>query len=349
MYNHLRLVDLRCAPDFLQFMTGSTEARHFNVLRIGKGMLTKSSADKAKMRGEYRFFHIVPEAMKRFLIPTFGFVEEADRARYSMEHLVVPDLALQVIHHALSRENYATVVDRFFVYAGERARRRVGREAVRNAGRAAYLAKMHRRIAELLELSEGVKLDAVLSVAGPLGGIRQMEQRATALIESALARDRSDELAVSHGDPCFSNILFDRRTSLLRLIDPRGSETLEAAEMHPLYDVAKFSHSILGRYDFVNSGLFACALHESLGLRLEFPHGTIPDEARILFEKRLAEENGDLWVVRAYELSLFMSMLPLHADQPLKLVGFALVASDLIQSLEAAMKRGHRIETCTGG
>ena len=61
------------------------------------------------------------------------------------------------------------------------------------------------------------------------------------------------------------------------------------------------------------------------------------------------DEGGDLWVVRAYELSLFMSMLPLHADQPLKLVGFSLVAADLIQSLEAAAKRGHRFETCKGG
>ena len=42
--------------------------------------------------------------------------------------------------------------------------------------------------------------------------------------------------------------------------------------------------------------------------------------------------------VRAVELSLFLSMLPLHADHPDKLMGFALIAGQILDEL--APRRG---------
>ena len=53
-----------------------------------------------------------------------------------------------------------------------------------------------------------------------------------------------------------------------------------------------------------------------------------------LFRQRLAGAGYDLGAVRAVELSLFLSMLPLHADHPDKLLGFALIAGHILDELE---------------
>ena len=45
MLDHLGLVDLRRADELLRFFTGSTEARHFNALKVEAGVVTKSSVD----------------------------------------------------------------------------------------------------------------------------------------------------------------------------------------------------------------------------------------------------------------------------------------------------------------
>lgn len=334
MFDHLEVIDLRSARNFLRFITGSTEARHFNQLDSTDGVLTKSSTDIAKMRAEYAFFHAVPEEMKRFLVPTFGFVEDGHKACYSMEHLVVPDVALQAVHHALSPPNYETLIGQFFAFWQARATRKIGKAAVRDVGADQILGKMTRRLADLRRMREGQRIDCLLSAARPGGGLDDMEARANALINHALDLDPSDSLAVSHGDPCFSNMLFDRRTALFRLIDPRGSETAEGAEMHPLYDLAKFSHSVLGNYDFVNSDLFTCTVDEGLDIAFSLEGGGTPEAAREVFRQRVADAGINLWIMRAYELSLFLSMLPLHRDHPRKLLGFAMIASGLIDELE---------------
>lgn len=339
MYDHLELLDLRVARNFLKFMTGSTEARHFNALKIQDGVLTKTSSDIAKLKGEHGFFHAVPEQMKRFLIPTFDYTETSTRASYSMEHLVVPDAALQVVHHALSPENFETLIDRFFDFCAARATRAVGAQQVREVGRKQILDKMTARLETLRSMEEGERLNALLRDGGPMGDLAAMEARSTALINTALEQDTSDAVAVSHGDPCFSNILFDRRTGLFRLIDPRGSETPGDAEMHPLYDIAKFSHSILGNYDFVNSDLFDVVVDDQLTFRFSIDGQGTPATARTAFKARLEQTGLNLWVVRAYELSLFMSMLPLHSDHPRKLLGFAMIACQLIEYLENTAPR----------
>ena len=335
MLDHFGFVDLRRPEAFLAFMGDATEARHFNTTARVGAVFRKTSANRVKMAREYGFFHVVPERLKTFLLPTFDFAEDEERAGYSMERLNVPDAALQFIHFAFDERSFATLVDRFFDFIAARPMEEVGAPAVRDLATRDILGKMNERLAECLASDTGRQLDRVLEASGPLGGLRAMQGRADALVREAIRRDQSSALAVGHGDPCFSNILFDRRIGMFRLIDPRGARTLDEAWMHPLYDLAKFSHSAMGGYDFVNNDLFDCALDESLALQLTLDNGGPPPWGRDILKERI-EDEYPLFVVRAYELSLFMSMLPLHMDHPRKLAGFALIAARLIQDLEAA-------------
>ena len=160
-----------------------------------------------------------------------------------------------------------------------------------------------------------------------------MQAAARPFIEKALEQFPDPHLVFGHGDPCFSNILFDKRLGLMRLIDPRGATSFETGLMHPLYDIAKFSHSVPGGYDFINNALFTCNLTDRLALEGVPDAGGPPAWAQEAFRNRLNKAGIDVAAVRAVELSLFLSMLPLHSDRPSKLAGFALTASAILDDL----------------
>jgi hypothetical protein len=332
--NDMDLVDLRNVEAFLGYMTGATETRHFNKMAQTPGVMRKTSADIAKMRGEYTYFHVVPEPMKRFLLPTFDYVEGTNSASYAMEKLSVPDAAIQMVHHAFDAASFGTLLDAFFAFVGSRGQKTVGAPVARDAARREILGKMNMRLDAFAGTEQGRRVDALMTAGGPHGGLNAMRRRATALIEAAIDADTSNTLAIGHGDPCLSNILFHRDIGLFRLIDPRGAQTLDAAWMHPLYDLAKFSHSILGGYDFINNGLFECQLDTNLGLVLKLERGGTPEWAQAAFLHELSVRGISARVMRAYELSLFLSMLPLHHDNPRKLPAFCLTACTIMDELE---------------
>lgn len=331
--DYVNFIDLRHPLSLVQFLTNSTETRHFNMTTIDKGIFRKTSQDVEKMRKEYKFFHAAPEQMKPYLQPTFDYWEADGYAGYSMEHLMVPDAAIQFVQGSFHESEFEGFVDTFFRFLETRKPGAIDKGAVADSANALFLQKMFDRLDMFLDTEQGKRLNTILDVSGRCGNLMQLRQRSEALIRKAIRIDRTERLVFGHGDPCFSNILYDRRIGLMRLIDPRGADALEDGMMHPVYDVAKFSHSVLGGYDFVNNDLFSCVLDKSQNLALQLDVAPKP-WARQIFTSKLDAAGYDYFVVRAAELSLFMSMLPLHIDQDGKLVGFALIATNIIEELE---------------
>ncbi|MEM9045664.1 MAG: hypothetical protein AAGC81_13315 [Pseudomonadota bacterium] len=330
----VEFVDLRKPEALRLFLSGATEPRAFNDLSVDRGIFVKSSTDVEKMKAEHDFSNLAPPEMRRFLLPTFGYEERDGVASYRMEHLRIPDAALQFVLGTLSTEHFEQLLDQFFDFIRSRSREDVGRKAVRECGTVQILDKMDKRLRAFADTKEHANLDAMLQAGGFREGMQGLERRATTLIRTALDEHDSSYLAFSHGDPCLSNILFDRRIGLIRLIDPRGASTREDALMHPLYDIAKLAHSICGGYDFINNALFSVEVDADLRLELVQNRGGAPSWVAEIFRSRLSAEGWDFAQVRAVEASLFLSMLPLHREHPRKLLGFALTASKIIEELE---------------
>ena len=99
-----------------------------------------------------------------------------------------------------------------------------------------------------------------------------------------------------------------------------------------LDDVAKLSHSVCGSYDFFNNALFDVRIGEDFSPELELPF----ENARYIniFRRKLEESGFDYLSVRIYEVSLFLSMLPLHMDNPLKVLAFILNAKKILEEIE---------------
>ena len=140
------------------------------------------------------------------------------------------------------------------------------------------------------------------------------------------------EFVIGHGDPCFANAMYNKSTQTLKFIDPKGALTEEQLWTNPYYDIAKLSHSVCGRYDFFNNALFDIKIDSDFRYSLEIPF----DNSKYveIFKRKVVENGFDYLSVRIYEASLFLSMLPLHIDNPHKVFGFILNARNILEEIE---------------
>ena len=102
--------------------------------------------------------------------------------------------------------------------------------------------------------------------------------------------------------------------------------------MNPYYDIAKLSHSVCGCYDYFNSDQYEIVINDDLKFELKMD---CDNERYIAIFNEYLEKNGlDKRLIRLYEASLFLSMLPLHIDREKKVLGFILNAIRIMDGLE---------------
>ncbi len=320
---------------FVRYLSGSFYTRAFNAIQQSGRTIVKRSADRTKMKREHDYWYQLPPALQRFVVQPYGLEDDGTTAAYSMERLNMPDMAVLWVHgpEAVSVDALGDLLDVVFDWFADRPVRQDS-SAARAKAEELYLHKLDRRMADLLALEAGQHLDRLVREGTKTDGLMALTERYKRLLEAEWARSGpGDTVAVMHGDLCFSNILFDKRSRLVRFIDPRGATTEDELYSHPYYDVAKLSHSVLGAYDFVNNGLFEVLVGDDLQLELRVERPPV-DTRQELFLQRVAAAGFDPVLMRLYEASLFLSMLPLHAEDPRKLLGFVLTALQILDEVE---------------
>jgi hypothetical protein len=332
--NSIGFVDLRDYAAFIEYLTSNFEVRHFNAIDSSDPYtIRKRSRDKVKLRREYDYFSLLPEHLQRFFVRPFGFEDSGQWASYRMERLLLPDMAIQWIHGSLTVEEFDRFLDQVFHFIEERPRRSVGVDEVKACADGLYLRKLDDRMAALRTTPFYPKLEQLLS-SRTRGGLEALVGRFKHLYGS-LKRAWRGELVLGHGDLCFPNILYGKSARIMKLIDPRGAANVAELFTDPYYDIAKLSHSILGGYDYINNGLFSVGVNGDLHLELQLELGDhATEQAR--FRAVLGDRGFDERLSRLYEASLFLSMLPLHADVPRKVAAFALTAGAILDELEAS-------------
>ncbi|RYZ92201.1 MAG: hypothetical protein EOP06_04965 [Proteobacteria bacterium] len=188
------------------------------------------------------------------------------------------------------------------------------------------------RANQLSETSDGQKLLTMMIAVGL--SFEDLIERYKAQYKKHRQLFASRFLAVGHGDPCLSNILYDQQHMILKLIDPRGAREESELWTHPLYDYCKLSHSINGDYDFINHGLFNVTLNATNEFKLSVKAPRELHELKRVFEEYLLAHGEDLRAIKIGECSLFLSMIPLHIDHPNKALAFVLNAQKLLKEIE---------------
>jgi len=335
--DRLHLIDTRDERALMDFLAGQFDARHFNAIEYDNFVVTKRSRDRAKLRREFNFYQHVPPRMQMFLVQPFDFEDNGTLASYRMERLSIPDMALQWVHGAFEATDFERFLSRVFFFLSTRPTRPAPAATLAGVRRALYVDKVITRTNTLRQTAEFAALEPLVQSA--CGGLDVLVRRYVDLYDQMESRFPQMDLAIGHGDPCFSNILYSKSSQFLKLIDPRGADSAEALFTDPYYDVAKLSHSILGHYDFINLGKFDIGVDDRLSLALTLADP--PDTwAGPMFRTALRAAGFDPLITRLCEASLFISMTPLHIDRPLKVLGFIINASKILDDVSSGKEGG---------
>ena len=331
-------MDLSVRANFLTFITGGFDARFFNALAGDEYTVTKRSTKKEKIKAEYQFYYLLPEMMKMWFVMPYDYKEDADGASYTMERFHMTDIAIRFVHGAVDEEELKDILDKLFYFINLRATKEVSSDVGKAVAKELYIDKLAARMEELKKYKEYEQFDSMIKMGTSYDGIADVVSKYEKLYEKlAMANNRNyGKLAVGHGDLCFSNILYSKEAEILKLIDPKGALQEEELYTDPYYDLAKLSHSICGCYDFFNSGLYEISIKRDL--KLDLTIDTDNTSYKEIFKSYLQENGYNYALVRLYEASLFLSMLPYHMDQPGKVFGFLLNAIKILDEVETCTK-----------
>ena len=327
----IRLLDLSNVGTMQEVLSGQFDTRHFNSVQRQDYIVVKRSRDRAKMRSEYELYAHVPPEFQMFLVQPFDFRDDGQTASYRMERVALPDMALQWVNGAFTKPEFEAFLRHFFYFVSVRPARACTSTEAAAEQQHLYVDKVVSRTQDLKAMPEYGELGPLMQLA--FGGLDSLVARYLDLLQRMKGKRASKRLVIGHGDPCFSNILYSKTGQSLKLIDPRGVPPNGDPYTDEYYDIAKLSHSVCGRYDFLNQEKFTIVLGDDLIPKLALDTH-YPDWATELFEQIISEAGYDLDLARTYECSLFISMLPLHIDKPKKVLAFALNAAELLDTLE---------------
>jgi hypothetical protein len=296
--------------------------RYFNDVSVDarRGVIRKTSTQTRKFRDEINWYVRLPRELAYLAPRVIDYRSEGDAPFIELEFYGYPTLNDLFLHGDVSAgvwdqilEALAHVLEAFAAY------RLVPSEsdALRDAMREMYSVKTRDRLAQLGAdaafepfLQEQVRING-LTVAGLPVVLAQLDTTA-----ERIGLYHAPHFSLIHGDLCLSNILYDRRHGIVRLIDPRGGFGRFDLYGDPRYDLAKLSHSVLGHYDFIVNGQFSCtASGNDVVLRIHDEPSHRVLRARFV-ERLLGRDAAHLRQVRLVEALLFLSMIPLHADRP---------------------------------
>lgn len=291
-----------------------TTERAFNRLASTRRSVVKSGDNPRKIEAEARWFEALPPPMRLHAPAFLGLTTAGAATRYALEYLHLPTLSDLFVFGRLAPRSWASI----FAACDEFLYTCAGYLAPPQAAAAAqslYADKTTERL-EAFVRARNLSLTAPCRFAGV--ALPSLE-RIVALAAAAIPTATAQHLTLIHGDFCFSNILYDARADLVRVLDPRGIDS--AGQFTPYgdrrYDLAKLHHSVVGRYDHILAGYYRLTRQGPLDVALDLPNSPQLRATEAEFLRRpFADLTAKAAAAPAICVLLFLSMLPLHADDP---------------------------------
>ncbi len=330
-FNDAQFLDLYVPINVLLLFNMNLSLRYFNSLSACRhGFFLKTSNNKEKMLAEHTFLNNLPSALRPYYPQCGDYIESKDTASYEIEVIPSLDIAKSVLNGLFQDERTCqTLVHKIQEYLNVSPQKKVSRDEFQALMHAVFIAKTQKRLEQIYELSQIEQFNSITHLQG-WDSFSAFANAYIRALEEDIATHKEQTLTLSHGDLFFGNMLYDPVKQNLKLIDPRGGSTLGACWLPYWYDLAKLSHSFLGHYDFMVYELLTVVLAEDLTLQLQDPVGEFGfKNLEQPFRKMLSDSKIDEKQLRLYEGSLFLSMIPLHKESPLRMTMQLLRAMEL--------------------
>lgn len=323
------------APDWYDFghinayfssRAAFTTERSFNSLEISRSTVYKTSHKTEKILAEAHWFNSVPAEIQIYtpkLITAFTGAKigcdtgdcPVPPAGYTLEYLYNLPLSDLFVFGRLDKETWRSIFQSCQLFLNSCQQAGVASPAPEPALMDhLYLPKTLARLEEYAATG-AIDLDQPVVMNGKIC----LSPRELALHSSTWISPTTDaDIAIIHGDFCFSNILYDFRTRRIKVIDPRGVDHLGQATIYgdSRYDYAKLYHSVYGLYDLIVAGRLR-ATRDASELHLRDDLVDYHRAINAVFDQVFFAGSPQLRsTIRAITIQLFLSMLPLHADRP---------------------------------
>ena len=336
-----RWLDVGHINTFFAARERMTTERSFNSITIGDGCVYKTGEDRRKIEAEIHWLRNVPRMIKLRTPQLVEAGQEQGRPYYVTEYLhLVPlnELFVHSRHSVIFWNNLYRHCDNFLIEcqrafaalpAEARAREEVQLRADARQLRVDKTAQRLQRFAQQRELD----LQRPWHING------RVQPSLWQLFELASARAAGQPVVpgVMHGDFCFSNILYDSRADAIKVIDPRGLTHDGVLSIYGdlCYDIAKRGHSGSGLYDCSRAGRYGLGRGgpSQLTVALQVDPWLAPLQQAYGAHAYLG---GALRDSLPQIILLFLSMLPLHADDEQRQLALMANAFRLYDMMEAA-------------
>jgi len=294
---------------------GYQNLRHFNSLYYDsvKGQVTKTSTKVEQFRHQVRWYKQVPEELSAFL-PRIFDSSDGEHPSITMELLSIPTLSDLYVTKRLAPGAWNGVVRTIANIQEKLSRLCFKTNLAPQLARSVYLDKTRTRLEEFAS-QDPLAFDYKVRTVSRDLRLRVVLEELEQFVEG-MGLLEIDSVSPIHGDFCFSNLLFDPKARLVKMIDPRGEFGIPGIYGDPRYDLAKLAHSYNGGYDFLVSDRFEVKLSTDAQIKFSSEMDSYHQQVRSIFESVLLYDSRLYREVQAIQALLFLSMLPLHVDKP---------------------------------
>lgn len=307
-----------------------TTQRVFNEMVIDHGMVTKSSKNKTKIKAEAKWFSDLPYKIKSFVPNLYRIFEESDKSGYSLEYLYHSPLSDLYCFSRLPSSMWRIIFREIWFFLDQCSNYSSDCEPS-----ASFKTMCGDKTTERLgEFSKQSKFDINSGLTVNDYHVVSIEQMAVHALSKINEKSLIQNTLI-HGDLCFSNILYDFRAKRIKVIDPRG---IDINGNHTLYgdhryDIAKLYHSVGGFYDLIVTGRYSVVQNDLNDYTFSLFVSEIHAKLLCEFEENLIKKGFSLVEVLALNVHLFLSMLPLHVDDPTRQQALLLNAVRLYEQM----------------
>lgn len=326
-----RWFDCGHVDTYYESRLGYQNLRHFNTLSYEptRGQVTKTSSVPEAFRHQVRWFRQVPDGLEAFLPRIFDSTDGAEPF-ITMELLSIPTLGDLFTTQRINVGAWNGVV-RTIAFIQSRFKSMETKSSLASQlADSVYLGKTRTRLAKFIAQRPEMAdywveyADECWSIGRVFDTLDQYVKK-TGLL-------KIETLTPIHGDFCFSNLLYDSKVKLVKMIDPRGEFGLPGIFGDHRYDLAKLAHSYSGGYDFIVADRFNVTVNVNGQIKAEVHSAEYHTKVRSIFETVLLPDLALRREVDALQALLFLSMLPLHVDKPRRQMAMLAIGLDLYAS-----------------
>jgi dTDP-glucose pyrophosphorylase len=288
------------------------EARVFNELSFNDffGTITKRSENTFKFIDEIKWQVELPEELKILTPRVVDYSLDEENPHITMEYYSYQTVSELWLYSSYDQDVFKEMIDKLLRLLIEIKKTERGSVDMQDF-KAMYVEKTLSRVRAIEKDETFKKLLSFPTLV--INGKEYCNWKGIASDVLALTDGlwNEEDTGLIHGDYCFSNILYDISSGIVRLLDPRGRWG-KSKYGDIKYDLAKMRHSISGGYDFIVNDLFDVEVKEDV---LEYTLFGFEEKRPIAdyFDQKLAE-SFNVRQIQLIEGLLFLTMIPYHSN-----------------------------------